>query len=308
MRAIQSTSWGQPPSFTSSAPSPPSPAVDEIQLKVLASGLHRLVRAQALGNHYSARNLGLPYTPGADGVGESSDGKRYYFTVVATGGGFAETINVPRRVCFELAPGSDPVQVAALMNPGMSSWLSLTTRVKGLDLSKGFSVAILGVTALSGRVAVHFARRLGATRVVGIARNEKKLKAIPDLDERIVLKDPVEDTKFERVGNVQVVIDYLWGPPMVAFLNQLKADEVQWVQTGSMASPEASIPSNLFRSKNITMRGSGPGAWKMDEYTAQLKDMLAAVEALPKQDVKVRRLEEVEEAWKDEADRTVFVP
>lgn len=308
MKAIQVTSWGTPPAFTPSASAIPTPKADETQLRILASGLHRLIRSQALGAHYSARSLPLPYTPGADGVGLTPDGKRVFFSSMATGGAFAEYVNVATRSLIELSQDSDEVQVAGLMNPGMSSWMAIKSRVKGLDLSQPWNVVILGVTSQSGKVAVEFVRHLGASRVVGVARDEAKMKAL-NLDETIVLKDNAPDTDFAKMGDVDIVLDYLYGAPLVACLTQLNsARPTQVVQIGSMAGLESNLPAVLLRSKDVTIRGSGPGAWSMQQFAAEAEGLLRAVEKLSTQQIQVRGLEEIEAAWGNERERTVFVP
>ena len=244
-----------------------------------------------------------------DGVGvDSATGKNYYFVSMAKGGGFAEKINVPKARLVEVADGADAVQVAGLVNPGMSSWMAIKSRVKGLDLSKGWSVVVLGVTTQSGKVAVEFARHLGATRVVGVARDEKKMAAL-GLDETIVLKDNASDTDFGKMGDVDVILDYLYGAPFVECITQLASKvPTQIVQIGSMAGLECSLPSALLRSKDITLRGSGPGAWTMEAFGKEAAGLVKAVEKLPKQEIVERGLEEAKEAFDDGKGRTVFVP
>jgi NADPH:quinone reductase-like Zn-dependent oxidoreductase len=308
MKAIQVTTWGQPPAFNPSAADMPPPKGDEIQLKVLASGLHRLIRSQAMGTHYSARSLPLPYTPGADGVGLTPDNKRVFFSSMGTGGGFGEYVNVHKDRMIELSPDADETQVAGLMNPGMSSWMAIKSRVKGLDLDKPWTVVILGVTSQSGKVAVEFVRHLGASRVVGVARDEGKMKGL-GLDEIIVLKDNVTETDFGKMGDVDVVLDYLYGAPFAECLSQLKsAKSTQVVQIGSMAGLESSIPAALLRSKDVTIRGSGPGAWSMQQFASEAEGLLRAVEKLSKQAITLRGLDEIDAAWGNERERTVFVP
>jgi NADPH:quinone reductase-like Zn-dependent oxidoreductase len=309
MRAIQSTTWGQPPTFTSSASDPGEPTATQIPLTVVASGLHRLVRSQALGQHYSAVNAGLPYTPGADGVGKTPDGKLVYFANIATAGGFAEKVNVEKRAIVELSEGADPVQVAGLVNPGMASWMALKTRTVGVvGREGGWSCVVLGVTSQSGKVAVSFARKLGATRVVGVARDEKKMQSL-GLDGYVVLKEKAEESDWGKLGDVDVVLDYLYGAAAPACLGALNNKvPTQYVQIGSMAGLETTFPSALFRSKNITIRGSGPGSWTMQEFAKEVEGLVRAVEGLEKQDIKERKLEEIDEAWKNERERTVFVP
>jgi NADPH:quinone reductase-like Zn-dependent oxidoreductase len=85
------------------------------------------------------------------------------------------------------------IQVAGLMNPAISSWMALRTRVK--DLPKDFTVVVLGATSSSGRVAILLARSLGAGKVVGVARDAAKLAKL-DLDQATVLDDEVSTTDF----------------------------------------------------------------------------------------------------------------
>jgi NADPH:quinone reductase-like Zn-dependent oxidoreductase len=245
-----------------------------------------------------------------DGVGKDpSTGKSYYFVSMAKGGAFAETINVPSARLLELSPTASPIQVAALMNPGMSSWMALKARAKDIDLSRGFTCVILGATTQSGKVAIEFARHLGSTKVIGVARDAEKLSTLK-LDESIILKENPADSEWEKMGDaVDIILDYLWGPAFVACLTNLNSKlPTQAVQIGSMAGLETQLPSALLRSKDITLRGSGPGSWKMELFAKEAEGMLRAVEGLSVQDVKVRGLLDVGDARGDEKTRTVFVP
>ncbi|KAJ0164986.1 hypothetical protein CTA2_12690, partial [Colletotrichum tanaceti] len=204
MRAALVTSWGSPPTYTTTADLPP-PSPTQIRLRVLAAGVHRLVLARAAGTHYTSTTL--PHLPGADGVGEDpTTGRRYYFSALATGS-FAEFVNVERAMLAPLPETQTAdadadavaVAVAAYTNPVMSSWMALAARTgtapttaagagagagAGTVREPGFSVVILGVTSASGRVAVDVARSKGAGRVVGIARNAAAMAEM-ELDERI---------------------------------------------------------------------------------------------------------------------------
>lgn len=306
MKAITVASWGAPVTFTADHPSPAAPSSGQVTLNVLASGLHQLVRQQVTGTHYTTKTASLPYVPGADGVGVTPDGQTVYFNSIVQGGAFGETITVPKAATTPIPAGADPVQIAGLINPGMSSWMALKTRTEGLR--PGFTIAIVGVTAISGKIAVHFARSLGAARVIGIARNEKDLAAI-ELDERIALKNNPEETDYSSLGDVDVILDYLWGPNILALFNALKSSvPTQFVQIGQMASSEIPFPGAILREKNITMRGAGPGAWSFPQLGKELPLLLAAVAKLPDMDLKQRKLEDAEAAWAAKRDRTVFIP
>jgi NADPH:quinone reductase-like Zn-dependent oxidoreductase len=305
MRAITVASWGAPPTFTADHPDPVG-SDDTITIKVLAAGLHSLVRSQAAGQHYSTKFAKVPYIPGADGVGTSPDGQVVYFSSIATGGAFAEYVNVPKSAVVPVPAGADPVHVAGLVNPGMSSWMALAARVD--DLPPNWTVVIVGVTAISARVAVEFVRAKGAGKVIGVARNAKEMAAL-NLDQAVVLADDPAHTDFTSVGDVHVILDYLYGPATLALLDALDSKvPTQYVQIGSVAALEMPLPAAILRSKDITMRGAGPGSWSLAHFGRELPGLLAAVAKLPDMDLKVRRLEDADAAWAAKRERTVFVP
>lgn len=313
MRAIIVPQWGSPPEFSSTQPPPEVSTSDTVTLKVLASGLHQLVRMQASGPHYTNKTTTMPYIPGADGVGVTPEGETVYFSNIAMGGGFAEQVTVPRSMTTRIPEGADPVVIAGLSNPAMSSWMSLAARVDP-PLRAGFTVVITGATAISARVATTFCRARGAGTIVGVARNAKELDALADLGRRVVLAaDPAKTdyaAAFAGLDAVDLVLDYLYGPAVVALLEQLPASPVptQLVQIGTVASPDIALPGTLLRGKNIVIRGSGPGAWQPAHFARELPDMLAAVAKLPDMDLKVRKFEDVQAAWAAKKERTVFVP
>ena len=81
----------------------------------------------------------------------------------------------PRRA-IELPDDVDVAEVAAAMNPAMSSWVALRRRV---PIEPGQSVLVLGATGNAGTMAVQVARRLGAGRVVGAGRDPERLARSP---------------------------------------------------------------------------------------------------------------------------------
>ncbi|MBE7181618.1 MAG: zinc-binding alcohol dehydrogenase family protein, partial [Terriglobus roseus] len=157
MKSVVVKQWGEAPQYLEEA-DPPTPAPDSelIELTVKATGLHQLVKGRASGKHYSAKTL--PHHLGVDGVGTAADGRDYYFSTLGappgTSTGYYSTkVVVPRRAAVPLPAGADPVRVAGLVNPGMSSWMALRVRVTPSTLPKDFTVVILNATSLSGRLA-----------------------------------------------------------------------------------------------------------------------------------------------------------
>ncbi|OLN81338.1 Protein indc11-like protein 2 [Colletotrichum chlorophyti] len=305
MHAALINSWGSPPTYTT-VPELPPPSETQIRLRVLAAGAHRLVLARASGKHYTASTL--PHLPGADGVGEDpTTGQRYYFAAFATGS-FIEFVNIERNLVAPMPQGADPVTVAAFTNPVMSSWMALSARAAGQE--SGFSVAILGVTSASGRVAVDVARAKGARRVVGIARNAAALAEM-DLDERVVL-GVAGETDWSKLGEVDVVLDYVFGDAAVELLKALPKSEreVQFVHIGSLSGgDDMSLPGAVLRGKRIAVRGAGPGSWTMEEYAKELAEMVNVTAGLERKDVNVIGFKDVEKGWSEAGGkkRVVFV-
>ncbi len=239
----------------------------EVIVHVHAASLKPVDKQLASGSHYASGSK-LPRVCGSDGVGHLDDGQRVFFggprpphgamaqrTVVRS----AFTFLVPEDVTDETA--------AALPNPGVSAWLSLSYRAK---LVRGENVLILGATGVTGKLAVKIARLLGAARVVAAGRNQQALQALHDLgaDATISLALPATELSeaFLREGcqsGFQVVIDYVWGQPAQAFLAAMTRREIasiesetRFVQVGESASPTITLPAAVLRSTALTILGT----------------------------------------------------
>jgi NADPH:quinone reductase-like Zn-dependent oxidoreductase len=307
MRAAVVTSFGTPPSCQD-FPEPIPASADDLVVDVLAAGLHRRVRSQADGSHYTSTG-DLPLVPGIDGVGRGQDGTLYYFILADTTlGTMAERTLIDRRRSVVLPPGTDPVLVAAAMNPAMSSWLPLRQRI---DFRPGQSVLVLGATGSSGQLAVQVARHLGAGQVIGAGRHPRRLAELSQLGADQVVSLSGEPAEVARrlgavAGDVDVVIDYLWGQPaadaMVAIITS-RADRGQplsWVEVGSIAGPTAEIPSAALRAARLQIVGSGQGSIPARDILAELPDLAAIISAGAFQlATKTMPLTEVEAAWQD---------
>jgi NADPH:quinone reductase-like Zn-dependent oxidoreductase len=95
-----------------------------VLVEVVAAGLYPRVRSQADGSHYTSTDE-LPLVPGIDGVGRAPDGTLRYFVLPdTTVGSMAERTVVDLRRSIVLPDGSDPIALAAVMNPAMASWIA----------------------------------------------------------------------------------------------------------------------------------------------------------------------------------------
>ena len=309
MHVAQVVSWGQPPVYTTAPDAPPANP-GQLRLKVVAAAVHRLVQARAAGQHFTATTL--PLDPSADGIGlDEATGDLYYIPTFAAPT-FADYTVVDRARAVPVPKGADPITVAALCNPVMSSWMALRTRTWALPA--GFSVLILGATGTSGRAAVTVARALGAGKVIGVARNETALKGIAGLDGYVVQKEPPETSDFASIGHVDVVLDYVYGKATAALLAALKPErETQYVQIGTVGSEETmALPAQVLRAKMLRLTGSAPGSWTMEELGREMPDIVKTASEMERPaDVFTKPLSEVEALWGSEdakRKRMVLVP
>jgi NADPH:quinone reductase-like Zn-dependent oxidoreductase len=300
-------------------PVPAPGSADEMAVDVLAAGLHPRVRSQADGSHYTSTDE-LPLVPGIDGVGRGADGKLRYFVLPDTPmGAMAERTVIDARRSIVLPDGTDPVAVAAAMNPAMSSWVGLRQRV---GFQPGQNVLILGATGNAGQMAVQIARLFGAGLIVAAAREAAKLSGLTALGATgTVVLDGSPDAAV-RLGHaardIDIVIDYLWGQPAADALRAIvpaRADDSQqltWLQVGSAAGTTSPIPSAALRAARLQIVGSGQGSVAA---RAILTELPALAREITQGTFQVNAcavpLADVERAWADAAtssQRIVLIP
>ncbi|KAF7557920.1 hypothetical protein G7Z17_g292 [Cylindrodendrum hubeiense] len=276
MKAARVTSWGSPPEYIT-VPDLPAPSPSQLQLKVLAVGIPRVVRGRAARKHPSAFGASLPFDPSIDGVGLDEATNDRYFITASSEPLLAERVNVDRSQLVKLDAAADAVTVAALANPTASSWLALRRRAIGG--CQGRTVAILGATSASGRAAVSVARALGASRVVGLARSEESLAAVEGLDEHVVLADPF--VLPSSVGPIDIVLDYVGGPVAIDLLQAAvirPGENLQYIQVGGLAGYENhTLPARLINRKPILIMGSGLGSVSTEEIEREGPGLVAMI-------------------------------
>ena len=313
MYAAVVRSFDHPPRYDT-AETPEARGEHELVVDVLAAGLHPRVRSSADGSHYTSGDE-LPLIPGIDGVGRTPDGDLVYFVLPDTTlGSMAEQTVVDRRRSVPLPADSDVATIAAAMNPAMSSWIALRTRIA---IEPGQRVLVLGATGNAGQMAVQIAKHLGAGQVIGAGRNAERLAALGELgaDVTVSLDD---DALGAAAADVDVVLDYLWGTPAEHAIRALitrrrdRSRPLDWIQIGSVAGPDITLPSATLRAANLRIMGSGQGSVSTAAIITELPALAADITAgtltanampLP--------LSQVETAWSagpEPGRRIVFTP
>jgi NADPH:quinone reductase-like Zn-dependent oxidoreductase len=245
----------------------PTPGKEEALVQVRAASLKAVDKQLANGSHYASPRE-LPVICGTDGLGILEDGTRVFFGGPRRPyGTMAELTVAPRAFCFPVPAGLDDATAAALPNPGVSAWLSLTQRAK---LAPGETVLILGATGVTGQLAVQIAKLLGAKRVIGAGRNEQLLKRVRELgaDATIQLdqpEDPLKSALAHEAGEAgfDVILDYVWGPPTEVLLAAITKSEfatatkaIRLVQVGESAGPTISLQAAVLRSTPLMILGT----------------------------------------------------
>ena len=196
---------------------------------------------------------------------------------------FAERTNVDLRHIVRLDRGADPVKVAALANPVSCSWMTL--RCRAIGGCQGRTVLIIGATSASGRCAAIVARSLGATRIIGMSRNEETLAAVEGLDERVVLREPF--ALPPSVGPVHIVLDYIGsGPAPSGILKTAQTEygeNLQYIQAGNIANRPhmfAVVPTYLVNHRPICILGTGVGCFTAQDWNKELPEIMKMISQL----------------------------
>jgi NADPH:quinone reductase-like Zn-dependent oxidoreductase len=310
MKAAVVRNFDHPPCYED-YPDPVTRQPGEVVVEVVAAGLHPRVRSQAGGFHYTSTGE-LPLVPGVDAVVRDPKGRlRYTVLDDTTLGTMAERTIIELDRSVPLPDKVDPVQIAAAVNPVMSSWVALRRRI---NFERKQRVLVLGATGNAGRMAIQVAKRFGASQVIAAGRDETRLAQLPALGADMALT-------FDQLANaadVDVVIDYVWGEPtsraMVDLLTN-RADRsapLTWIEIGAIAGPDAAIPAAALRSARLQIVGSGIGSVPGRDFIKEVPNLVTAIAA---GDFEVcsraMPLADVEEIWTDTAgtvDRIVLVP
>jgi NADPH:quinone reductase-like Zn-dependent oxidoreductase len=296
MHAAVVRSFGAAPRWEPYA-EPVARAEQEVVLDVVAAGLHPRVRSSADGSHYTSDGV-LPLVPGVDGVGQAPDGTLLY---VVADGTMAERVVADRRRAVPLPAGTDPVAVAAGLNPAMSSWVALRRRA---GFAPGQSVLVLGATGNAGRLAVEIAGHLGAGQVVSAGRDAGRLARIGG---GVTLEEA-----GRAAADVDVVLDYVWAEPAARVMRDLltarpdRAKPLVWVQIGATAGPDLTLPSAVLRAAAVQVMGSGQGSVRTADIVAELPALVDLLPALTI-DPDPRPLRTVEQAWTEPTSRRVVL-
>jgi NADPH2:quinone reductase len=292
----------------------PVAAAGEQVVTVRAAAISRFDMTYASGLHYLKPTV-LPCVAGYEGVGLTAEGTRVYFEQPRPPfGSMAERTVVPSAELISIPEGVDDAVAAVLGNSGLAAWLPLAWRAA---LKPGERVLVLGA-GIVGLLAVQVAKFLGAGYVAAADRDPAALALARHYGaDAVVPLTPVQDpAQALRTGlgdvSVDVVIDYLWGPPAQAALLHT-AEGARVVQVGTVVGEELVISASVLRSRLLAILGfasyHAPLATRQTAYQAMAE---LARDGVIHVDVRRAPLATVSEAWQDQAggsrQRLVLIP
>ena len=281
----------------------PSPGDRGVIVDVAVAGINPIDLFTAAG--MLPQKPPLPSVVGKEGIGRV-DGRRVYFDApVAPFGSIAERARVDEGALIDVPEGVASELAVSFGIAGLAAWLGLNWRGR---LREGETVLVLGASGIVGQIAVQAARLLGAGRVVAAARSEAGLeRARDELGADAVVRLADDDDLASRFreaagGDVDLVLDPIWGPAAAAALEAL-GDSGRLVQIGNAAAAETPIPARTIRTRLRSIVGhtnfSAPQDVKASAFGAMCGHAAAGELVVP---VEVVELSDVAEAWRRQGD------
>ena len=250
----------------------------------------------------------LPYVPGCEAVGRTTDGRIVWIFGGALGrtanGAMAERAEIGDAHAIDVPDGVDPALAAALGIAGLAGWLPFAWRA---PLQGGENVLVLGATGSVGLVAVQTAKLLGAARVVAAGRSaeglERALEHGADATVRLDEHDDLVEAFRDAFGGSgpSYVFDPLWGEPAAAAV-EAAAPRATIVNLGQSAGATAALASAAVRFKSLSVLGHTNFAVPAEELAEEYRRLVEyAVAGDIRLDVEEVPLASVGEAWRRQA-------
>jgi NADPH2:quinone reductase len=219
MRFVTVDQPGPPEALRLSVGPVPTPAANEVLVRVHAAGVNRPDVMQRQGKYPpppgASPVIGLEVAGEVVAVGSEvagiATGDRV--TALTNGGGYAEYCTVPATQCLPWPTGYDAIRAAALPETYFTVWANLFHHGR---LARGETVLVHGGTSGIGVTAIQLAREFGA-RVFATAGSDTKCAACEQFGAEGAINYRTEDFA-ERVraltsgAGVNVVLDIIGAP------------------------------------------------------------------------------------------------
>jgi NADPH:quinone reductase-like Zn-dependent oxidoreductase len=293
-------------------------APDGETIEVLAAPLNPIDLAVSRGV-LAVGHPDLPYVPGCEAVGRTSDGRLVWIFGGSLGrttnGAMAERAPIGDAHAIDVPDGADPALAAALGIAGLAGWLPFAWRA---PLRGGETVLVLGATGSVGLVAVQVAKLLGAARVVAAGRNVEGLERAASLGADATVRLDESDDLVAAIKGAfggdgpSYVFDPLWGAPAAAAV-EAAVPRATIVNLGQSAGATSELASSAVRFKNLAILGHTNFLVPVEELSDHYRRLVGhAIAGEIRLEVERVPLAVVAEAWRRQAEgagtKLVLVP
>lgn len=303
MRAAQVKAIGAPPEPVELAE--PSAAEGEALIAVTSAAINPIELRVASGRMPGAMT---PYVPGLEGVGTIirsrtlPEGTRVRFENdlpgFGTDGAVREIAVADEATLVELPSSVDDSTAAATGVVGVTAELAFRlARMQG-----GERVAVLGATGGVGQMAVQLAAARGAVSVVAVGRDRSVLDWL-ESNGATASVQLTESTDLPAAlmeaagGQVDIVVDPLWGAPAMDVINALTVGG-RLVNVGNTAGTDVELPLQAMRKARSSVIGLSSGWTPMPEKLDAFRFVIEQVVAgAVKVNLEVEPLDSIGSAW-----------
>ena len=262
MKVVEITAFGSPEGLAVRERPVPTPAADELLLRVAGAGVNRADVMQRRGNYpppAGASDIpGLEVAGTVAAIGSAVTGWKTGDPLCAlvTGGGYAEFCPVLAPQCLPVPDGVDLIDAAALPEAFCTVWTNVFERGR---LTAGETFLVHGGSSGIGTTAIPLAR-LRRARVFATAGSAEKCAACVRLGAERAINYRTEDfvSVIKEATNgrgVDLILDMVGGPYLARNLAGL-AVEGRLVLIALMGGAKADINLATLMSGRLTLTGS----------------------------------------------------
>lgn len=265
MKVIEITSFGEPTVLQPGNRPVPAPSIDEVLIRVTASGVNRPDVLQRKGLYPVP--AGISDVPGLEVAGIIEQGdpdvlKHAGFRVgdrvcaLVAGGGYAEFCVAPISQCMTIPIGLTDVEAASLPETVFTVWSNVVDRA---GLQSGETILIQGGSSGIGVMAIQVAKALGAKVIVTTGSDEKCAACVTlGADQAINYKDHDFQAEVMRLTGgqgVDVILDMVAGSYVAKEIECLREDG-RLVIIATQGGVKSEVNAGLVLRRRLTVTGS----------------------------------------------------
>lgn len=246
----------------------PTPALDEVLVKVHAAGVNRPDLLQRLGKYPPPP--GITTIPGLEIAGEIVGTGEKVCALIA-GGGYAEYVTVPKGQYLPVPDNLSLIEAAALPEAVFTVWNNVFIRG---NLKPGETLLVHGGSSGIGTTAIQMAKAHGATVIVTAGSADKCAACVKfGADQAINYK---EQDFSALLSGIDVVLDMVGGDYVGTNLKVL-GDGGRHVSIATMEGAKAEIDIRLIMQKRLILTGSTLRNRSVSEKTELAKNIRETV-------------------------------